>query len=68
MTQLSPPYMTQTYLHQQGQQLKLRAKRHHVIHENRAQAGRRTNRARRPRALSAKVAAATYSLRTRFAS
>jgi hypothetical protein len=58
MTQLSHPHMTEAYLHQQGRQLSLRAKRHHAVHDNRPPKSRRTNPARRPRPLLAKLVAA----------
>jgi hypothetical protein len=58
MSQLSHPDMTLAYLHQQSQQLSLRAKRHHAVQDNRPPKGRRMTPARRPRPLLAKFAAA----------
>jgi hypothetical protein len=63
MTQLSHPDMTQAYLHQQGEQLWLRAKRHHAVYDNRPPKSRRRKPARRPRPLVAKLVAAAHCLR-----
>ena len=63
MTQLSHPYLTQAYLHQQGRLLKLRADHHHAVHDDQPAAGRRTNPARRGRPLLARFAVAAHRLR-----
>jgi hypothetical protein len=63
MTQLSHPDMTRAYLHQQGQQLRLRAERHHAVYHNRPPTSRRTNPARRPRPVIARFVAAAHRLR-----
>jgi hypothetical protein len=63
MTQLSHPDMTLAYLHQQDQQLSLRAKRHYAVHDDRPPKIGRTTPARRPRRLLAKFAAAARHLR-----
>ena len=62
MSQLSHPYLTEAYLHQQGRLLKLRADRHPAIYDNQSATGRRTNPARRARLLLAKFAVAAYRL------
>jgi hypothetical protein len=67
MTELSHPYMTQVYLHQEGQQLRLRAKRHDAFYDNQSPRGPRTNPVRRPWPLLAKFAAAAYRVRIGWA-